>query len=101
MNWMTNDMRYTAVFEFQDGAGPAVGKKDGWLGGELCAVQFSDAIEELGKLRIDMETLREMWSKNSLSAWADDSDTLAKIMTPNVELTGAALAASRERSERG
>ena len=39
-----------------------------------------DAAEEIMKLRRDMFTLREMWDRNSLSAYADDTDVLAKIM---------------------
>ena len=35
------------------------------------------------KLEADMAILREMWARNSLGAWADDTDALAKIMTPN------------------
>ena len=80
-------MRYTAVFEFPDGEEPSVGKKDTWLGGELCVLQFSDALEELEKLREDMSVLRDMWERHSIGAWADDSDTLAKIMAPNEKLT--------------
>ena len=37
-------MRYTAVFEWPDGGAPGVKRGDGWLGGELCAVQFDDAL---------------------------------------------------------
>lgn len=81
-------MRYTVVFEFPDGEEPAVGKKDTWLGGDLCAVQFSDALSDLEKLQRDMETLREMWERNSLGAWADDTQVLAQIMTPNAKITG-------------
>ena len=44
-------MRYTAVFEFKEGEEPAVGKKDGWMGGELCAVLFSDGLEELQAIK--------------------------------------------------
>lgn len=44
-------MRYTAVFEFKEGTEPAVGKKDGWLGGELCAVMFSDGLQELEAIK--------------------------------------------------
>lgn len=44
-------MRYTAVFEFKDGTEPVVGKKDGWLGGELCAVLFSDGMKELQAIK--------------------------------------------------
>ena len=32
-----------------------------------------------------MAKLREMYKNNSLAAWADDTQTLAEIMTPNVE----------------
>lgn len=36
-----------------------------------------------------MAALREMWERNSLGAWADDTDTdtLAKLMTPNDEVS--------------
>ena len=43
-----------------------------------------EARDEILKSQNDMYTLREMWERNSLGAWADDTDTLAKIMTPNV-----------------
>ena len=52
-------MRYTAVFEFQEGAEPAVGKKDKWLGGELCAVQFSDVFEELERLQLCIDANKD------------------------------------------
>ncbi len=44
-------MRYTAVFEFKEGDEPSIGKKDGWLGGELCAVLFSNGVEELQAIK--------------------------------------------------
>ena len=50
-------MRYTAVFEFEEGTEPAVGKKDGWLGGELCAVLFSDGLAELVAIKKAAETV--------------------------------------------
>lgn len=40
-------------------------------------------IAELEKLRKDMTTLREMWERNCLSAWADDTQVLAQIMKMN------------------
>lgn len=43
-------MRYTAVFEWPEGEEPRVGRGDKWKGGELCAVQFSDALIELQAL---------------------------------------------------
>jgi len=43
-------MRYTAVFEF-NGEAPAVSANDGWNGGKLCAVSFSDELFALEKLR--------------------------------------------------
>ena len=46
--------RYTAVFEF-NGKPPTAGKKDGWLGGELCSVSFDDDTEALRKLKIAAE----------------------------------------------
>jgi hypothetical protein len=39
-------MKYTAVFKWPKGEEPRVGKGDGWKGGELCAVSFSDALDE-------------------------------------------------------
>jgi hypothetical protein len=50
-------MRYTAVFEFADGNHPAVGAKDKWLGGDLCACQFSDALHENEMLRDMLEVV--------------------------------------------
>lgn len=44
-------MRYTAVFKWPEGHEPIVGRGDGWKGGELCAVSFSDAMDELHRLR--------------------------------------------------
>jgi hypothetical protein len=44
-------MRYTAVFKWPEGQEPRVGKGDGWKGGELCAVSFNDALDELQRLR--------------------------------------------------
>ena len=44
-------MKYTAVFKWPEGQDPSVGKDDGWLGGELCAVSFNDALDELQRLR--------------------------------------------------
>ena len=61
-------------------------------------LEIAPRVEELENR---MATLREMWERNSLGAWADDADTLAKLMTPNVELTGGALAPSSDRRERG
>lgn len=51
------------------------------------------AVIEIDRLLKDMETLREMWDRNSLGAWADDTQVLAQIMTPNegVQGLGAAL----------
>ena len=44
-------MKYTAVFKWPEGQEPRVGKGDGWKGGELCAVSFNDALDELQRLR--------------------------------------------------
>jgi hypothetical protein len=44
-------MKYTAVFEWPEGEAPVVRKGEGWKGGELCAVSFSDALDELHRLR--------------------------------------------------
>jgi hypothetical protein len=48
-------MKYTAVFEFKEE--PDIKKSDSWLGGELCSVQFSDALEELDALHKKMDEL--------------------------------------------
>lgn len=43
--------RYTAVFEFPAGMEPpSVGAMNDWLGGKLCAVQFTDALRENERL---------------------------------------------------
>ena len=44
-------MKYTLVFKWPDGQEPAVSRADTWKGGELCAVQFGDAVEELRAMR--------------------------------------------------
>ena len=46
-------------------------------------MMLAEARDEILKLQNDMDALREMWNRNSLGAWADDTDTLAKIMTHN------------------
>jgi hypothetical protein len=51
-------MRYTAVFEF-DGAAPGVSAGDGWKGGKLCAVSFSDEFFALEKLREVVEAIAD------------------------------------------
>jgi hypothetical protein len=50
-------MRYTAVFEFGGKTPVQVKASDGWLGGTLVQVQFSDALEEIQRLRTALETV--------------------------------------------
>ena len=40
-------MKYTIVVEWPDGEEPVVRATDQFLGGKVCAVQFSDALAEL------------------------------------------------------
>ena len=68
-------MRYTAVFEFQDGYEPAVGKKDRWLGGEIVALQFSDALAELEALREN----GERYSRDVGGAFLQHQSTVDKL----------------------
>jgi hypothetical protein len=63
------EMRYTAVFEFKEGTEPAVGKKDGWLGGELCAVLFSDGLEELHAIKEAAEVVIYQGAHQGDDAW--------------------------------
>ena len=56
-------MRYTAVFEFETGYEPSVGIKDGWLGGDLCAVQFNDALLEIERLQNQVAAAKEVISR--------------------------------------
>jgi len=43
--------------------------------------------DELDGLRKKFEALRDMWNRNSLSAFEDDQDALAKIMyVPNAKV---------------
>lgn len=39
------------VFEWQHGERPVIRRGDGWNGGELCSIHFSDALQELKRLR--------------------------------------------------
>lgn len=56
-------MKYTAVFEFEEE--PNIKKSDAWLGGKLCSVQFSDALEELDLLKLKMESIQSWIDSNS------------------------------------
>lgn len=49
---------------------------------------IADEIERLLKIESDMEIIKGMYNRNSLSSYSDDVDELAKIMTPNKKLTG-------------
>ena len=44
-------------------------------------LEIAPRVEELENR---MAILSEMWERNSLGAWADDTDTLAKIMAPKL-----------------
>ena len=94
-------MRYTAVFKWTEGQEPRVGKGDGWKGGELCAVSFNDALDELQRLREAAQHycdnyLRDEFDEPELCY--DDRHRAAVVAlwdaletTPNVELTGAGV----------
>lgn len=62
-------MRYTAVFEFKDGKEPAINKIHGWLGGELCAVQFSDALNELMAIKDAAEAVISQNAHSGDDSW--------------------------------
>ena len=91
-------MRYTAVFEFKEGEEPAINKIHGWLGGELCAVQFSDALNELMDIKAAAEAVisenahsgdDSWWHLAKLLGWeVGDDDTADK--RPNANVTGLA-----------
>lgn len=72
-------MRYTAVFEFKEGEEPAIGKGDSWLGGELCAVQFSDALEELEGLQAIRDAAEKVVADQA-HAWDDSFLQLAALL---------------------
>jgi len=61
---MAREIHYTASFKFDGDRGPRVGAKDGWMGGSLCAVQFSDAFAEIEDLESQLaakdERIREL-----------------------------------------
>lgn len=50
-------------------------------------LEIAPRVEELENR---MAALREMWERNSLGAWADDTQVLAQIMTPNAGIHRAA-----------
>jgi len=77
-------MRYTAVFEF-DGEAPAVSAGDGWIGGKLCAVSFSDEFFALEKLRELAEAIADGDGDPQEMA----IQTL-ELLTANAEVSGAA-----------
>ena len=92
-------MRYTAVFKWTEGQEPRVGKGDGWKGGELCAVSFNDALDELQRLREAAQHycdnyLRDEFDEPELCY--DDRHRAAVVAlwdaletTPNAELCGS------------
>jgi hypothetical protein len=52
-------MKYTAVFDFENE--PTIKASDSWLGGKLCVIQFSDALDELNKLEEKMEAIQNWY----------------------------------------
>jgi hypothetical protein len=54
-------------------------------GDEATQQEIFDEIKRLSKIEADMEALREMYRRNSLSSYSYDMDELANIMVPNVK----------------
>lgn len=52
-------MKYTAVFDFENE--PTIKSSDSWLNGQLCVIQFSDAIDELNQLKKKMEAIQNWY----------------------------------------
>lgn len=50
-------MKYTLVFEFEEGKEPAINAGTEFMGGKCVAVQFNDALEELAKAEELIEEL--------------------------------------------
>jgi len=48
-------VKYTAVFDFPEGCAPSVSTTDSWLGGQLCAVHFRDALVENERMQEAIE----------------------------------------------
>jgi hypothetical protein len=53
-------MKYTVVFKFPYGQDPAISRADTWKGGELCAIQVGDGVEELRSLRALYDVCNEL-----------------------------------------
>lgn len=70
-------MKYTAVFEFE--GEPTINKSDTWLGGKLCSVQFSDALEELDALQEKIDDIEDWYNTDG------SVGGLSRIMEPDDE----------------
>ena len=89
-------MRYTAVFEFE-GEAPRIGASDTWKGGKICAVSFSDALDELEILRDAAQHYCDNYLRDEIDEpdLCHDGKHRAAIValwnalkTPNAKLTG-------------
>ena len=76
-------MRYTAVFEFPEGQKPAVGKKDSWLGGELVALQFSDALDNVVGNSMPIPTPTQHKALANLNKLLAETDSEAWVYVKN------------------
>ena len=65
-------MRYTVVFEWQHGERPVIRRGDGWNGGELCSIHFSDALQELKRLRAAAQHYCFEYLQGDLEMFMDD-----------------------------
>ena len=57
-------IRYTIVFEWPAGAEPEINRDTSLLGGSVCAVQFNDALSEVGVLRERIAELESLVSNH-------------------------------------
>ena len=89
-------MRYTAVFEWPKGEEPRVSKSDVWKGGKICAVQFSDALDELQRLKEAAQHYCDNYLRDEIDEpelCHDDKHRAAIVAlwdaleTPNVEVS--------------
>ena len=66
---------YTASFAFEKE--PSIKKSDGWLGGKLLSVQFSDALEELEILKAKLDEIKKWYDTDgSVGGLANIMDNL-------------------------
>ena len=66
-------MRYTAVFEWEDGKEPVIGRRYDWLGGTLISVQFDDALAKLDELTERLEALEDCMDNETTKPTQTDS----------------------------